>query len=186
MSASPLYPPCTRLHAYGRTLTYAFAVRCWGGRSRLARAQASYAAFVREPCCPKTESLFDSFTTELRRNRFYVHESVGGVQRYASRERPVSQWKLETSIWGPRSKHSDARDWYDSEVVRRQMFERDWGLARGAHQLEKFIVASTLEGKEDADGDGIADVIERVEEVIMLSGASVTALGWRGGREGRG
>lgn len=66
-------------------------------------------------CVP---SLPTSISAQLRRNRFYFNEKVGGSRDGGSRkEKAKSTWKLESSIWGPRRKGVDSNAYWDTEEV---------------------------------------------------------------------
>ena len=135
-------------------------------KQRVTLAQRAYGLTIREPSSPRAEGAFERNMVVLRRNRFVVREALQGVTTYTRREKAKSLWKLETSIWAPRKKYCDAKDFYDSDAVRRRMFEHDWGLALNAHQLEKFITSNTLDGLRDADGDGVKDEVAEVAHVL--------------------
>ena len=130
-------------------------------RRNIDNAQKAYAGTLIEPDSPRATHLFDDCTQEVSRNRFYVRERLGGYSAIVG-GRKAKAWTLETSIWAPRKKSSDAKDFYDTEEVRRRMLLCDWQQARHQHQLEKFIVSNTLGGAER----GLEEVDE-VEKVLM-------------------
>lgn len=79
-------------------------------------AQRAYGLTLREPSSPRAEKAFERNSIEVRRNRYVLHEALSGTQTFQRRERKVSSWKLETSIWAPRKKYCEAKDFYDNEV----------------------------------------------------------------------
>ena len=54
----------------------------------------------------------------------------GGVGRkkkpVQSPPQPKVKWRLELSIWAPRKRWCDSRDFFDTEGTEMQMFLRDW------------------------------------------------------------
>ena len=69
------------------------------------------------------------------------------------------------SIWAPRALDSDARALLDTEAAEFRRFEQDWKLVLELG-VAKLIVKSDDEGAADVDGDGIADEIAEVMEVM--------------------
>ena len=56
-------------------------------------------------------------------------------------------WKLETSIWAPRKSGAtacDAKDFYDTVLVRQQAFDADWASTTGGKFLEDKEVKSVF------------------------------------------
>ena len=64
------------------------------------------------------------------------------VARYAVRERkarPRKPWRLKDSIWAPRAKWADSKDFWDTDATERAMFEGDWADAV-ACGISKYIL----------------------------------------------
>ena len=65
--------------------------------------------------------------------RYAEPVELQAIKRYVMRgapPKPKKLWKLETSIWAPRTKWADSRDFWDTEAVERRMFEKDWERVR--------------------------------------------------------
>ena len=106
------------------------------------------------PDNPKqTEKVRDA-VTEIARTRFVTREPLDGLRRYEKREKKVikSKWKLATSIWAPRVKWCDSKDFYDSEATSKAMLEHDYQRAvdvtLGAYIERHDDGESTHEGGE--------------------------------------
>ena len=78
----------------------------------------AYGLTIREPNSPRAEGALVRNMWEVRRNRFVVKEQVAGVRTYTRNVKEKDKWKLETSIWAPRVKYSDAKAFFDTEEVR--------------------------------------------------------------------
>ena len=75
-------------------------------------------------------------------------------------------FSLDNSIWAPRKRWCDAHDYYDTEHVRRRMFETDFERAVSLSALDKFIARNDDDHGADADGDGRMDEIDEVRDVL--------------------
>ena len=107
-----------------------------------AAAKASHKAHRRK------QAAFERSMWELRWNRYVVDERLQEKKQMFKRTQVAQKvWRLDTSIWAPRRKYCDARDFYDNEAVCARMFERDWQLALAAHRLDNFIT------RHDDDGE---------------------------------
>ena len=65
--------------------------------------------------------------------RYAEPVELQAIKRYVMRgapPKPKKLWKLEISIWAPRTKWADSRDFWDTEAVERRMFEKDWERVR--------------------------------------------------------
>ena len=106
----------------------------------------------------------------VRRQRLVVHEQLAEVKRYTPRtkkEKAVvkSKWKLGDSMWAPRVKWCDSRDFKEKPQCLRALFELDWKRCKN-HGLAKFINRNddgdSDEGN-DSDGD---DEDEEVKDAL--------------------
>lgn len=92
----------------------------------------------------------------------------GGKARRGGGDGGVGKgWKAEASVWGPRKQWCDAKDFYDTEHVEELKLKLDWSRAL-ACGLEKFIMKND-DDKDggDADGDGVADELKEVFDVLF-------------------
>ncbi len=125
-------------------------------------------------------STFDSSMHGLRRNRVCVAETLETLERHSAaaaaplsartrKPRPPQKkapFDLTNTVWGPRRKWADSRDFYNTDALRRRMLEYDWHLARNMMPLDEFISKNDDEGAVDKDGDGELDEVVEVREVL--------------------
>ena len=92
---------------------------------------------------------------ELRRSRFFTRDPAGGpAQTFEKRHKkatPKKKWYLVTSIWGPRRKTSDSKDFYDPPEVKQRAFSMDWQEARESQNMEKKLARSAKRIEQEAD-----------------------------------
>lgn len=81
-------------------------------------------------------------------------------------------WSLPMSIFKPRCKEADARDFFDSEESERKMFERDW--ARACNK-DKFAGAGPGAGwgQRVVGGKGSVKGKERARSRRLMQGTSL-------------
>jgi len=106
---------------------------------------------------------FEIATMELMMSRYKEPVELERITRYAARARkpkPRKPWRLEDSIWAPRVKWADSRDFWDTDDVEKKMFERDWGRAV-ACGIGRYILR--LDDEEDDTVDGVDEVKETVD-----------------------
>jgi hypothetical protein len=77
---------------------------------------------------------------QLRRNRFFLRESITHAGGVRSRRRKKPRWKLETSCWSERAKTGNSKDFFETADAMRRMFNTDWSIAAKAHELSWYIV----------------------------------------------
>ena len=80
---------------------------------------------------------------EVFRSRYRVDEGPPVITRHVAKIKKKKKWSLWDSIWLPRTKHSDAKDFWDTPYVKRMAFERDWAIAVRKHSLEKKLGLAT-------------------------------------------
>lgn len=121
----------------------------------LTRAVDAATALRKDPTNLKKTAERDVAVWELGHNRFFMHEPIEEVKIFAVKKRKpkpkkAKPWKLVESIWAPRRKTCDAKDFYDPPEVKERAFNRDWGVALQKHSLEKKIAraAKKLEDPE--------------------------------------
>jgi hypothetical protein len=64
-------------------------------------------------------------------------------------ERPP--WDIDKSVFAPRRRESDGKDYYNHARVENKQFERDWKRAMEKEQFKKFVYSSA---KDAAEADG--------------------------------
>eukprot|EP00505_MAST-04D_sp_SCG-Rhode-Island_P000787 Stramenopile-MAST_4_protein_787 len=79
---------------------------------------------------------------------------VTDISEFAKKE----IWTLDKSIFAPRKRMSDAKDYYDNETVKKAAFKIDWSNLMAKKRFQNFIM------KEDDDGS--KDELYEVRDVI--------------------
>ena len=99
---------------------------------------------------------------ELSTHRYVERDAKAQVKTYAKREVKKKKWKLIDSIWGPRRKSGDAKDFYDTPHVKQIAFETDWALAVERMHLEKKAIraAGGRMGPSDDPSQPVAPIDE--------------------------
>ena len=107
-----------------------------------------------DPSSLAKESANRLATWEISHNRFFLREKIGGIKTYEKKKKKkaVKRWKLVNSMWGPRRKSCDAKDFYDHPEVKHRAFDVDWEIAREKHGLDKKLAKAVkgLEAEEQA------------------------------------
>ena len=67
---------------------------------------------------------------QLRRNRYFLRETVTHASGVRARRRRKPRWKLETSCWAERAKSGNSKDLFETADALRRMFDTDWGAAQ--------------------------------------------------------
>lgn len=86
--------------------------------------------------------------------RRVVEQEVVGQE---GRQRKQRAWKLEESIWKPRRKWADSRDFIDTPDCMKKALQADWRMVRAEGSLDRF-----MRKHHKADGD----VVDLVFEVL--------------------
>ena len=87
-------------------------------------------------------------------------------------KKPKKVWKLVNSIWGPRRKYCDARDFYDPPEVKAKGFEVDWEAARAAQGFDKKLLKAS-KAIED-EGERARATPEAFKQVRLARGGLLT------------
>ena len=123
----------------------------------------------------ESEHVFSRAAAEVFRNRLFVSEAYDPFivpQKAKAKGRQRQRWHIDNSIWAPRKKYGNSKDYYETERVLRNMFETDWEFARQAHGLDKAVQLIDSKGEEggqrwvDADGNGVHDSIDATKETL--------------------
>ena len=130
---------------------------------------------------PSAPRLVAPQLNELRRTRFFIPEKynchaekrvpVKRVKKVAAappppKPKPKVPWSLGKSIWAPRKKWSDAKDFYDSGQCLADAFYCDWGVARASGSLDKLIGKHSVAGGKPSP-EQTAEAVKEVEEVLL-------------------
>ena len=108
-------------------------------RAHQERAARATTANHRDPTSMRKERSLDLAIWELGHNRFFLQEALAGAKRYEKKvkQRKKKIWKMVDSIWGPRRKGGDAKDFYDTPAVKHAAFNCDWNLGVERMKLDK-------------------------------------------------
>ena len=120
---------------------------------------------------------FNHAVLEVERNRYIAPNYFKEVKVYkgsAPRKKVVEEyetaaglvWSLPMSIWAPRAKWCDSKDFVDTEHVKHEKFKIDWQGAVDVQKIETLIVKADDDGAADADGDGTLDEVEDTRSVL--------------------
>ena len=114
----------------------------------------------KEPESAAKRLAFSLAVQDMTRMRYFTNEPVERTVRVARvarpRPKPRKAWKLEESIWAPRPRWCDSREFLDTPACARAMLATDWARACDA-ALRKFI-NRVDDGDDDAEeGDGVDD-----------------------------
>ena len=101
-------------------------------------------SLVGEGNFPLLEERLTHLTIDVARNRFFLAEKYDPFAKEKDGEQKViytrrSKWVVEASVWAPRKKTSNSRDYFETNAALHRMFDVDWEFARQAHGLEKLI-----------------------------------------------
>jgi hypothetical protein len=79
------------------------------------------------------------------------------------------QWQLKDSIWAPRRKWSDSRDFLDTPACLQKALEADWRMARSGGSLDKFILKHHVSNVEASAmiAEMKRSVFDKVFEVLL-------------------
>jgi hypothetical protein len=111
------------------------------------------------------ERHFAKSVVDLERNRYFVPERASVLEGIAAQHQ-AKVWRLEESIWAPRAKWCDAKDFYDHEEFRRRRLDLDWLRLLERQNMAKEIVRMDDTNAIDLDGDGVADEVGEVREAL--------------------
>ena len=127
---------------------------------------------------------------ELRRTRFFIPEvynchapkrvPVKRVKKAAPpppppKPKPKVPWTLAKSIWAPRKKWADAKDFYDSGQCLVDAFLCDWGVARESGSLDKLIGKHSIAGGKPSP-EQTAEAVQAVEQVMIQNVKLIYAM----------
>eukprot|EP00966_Prymnesium_polylepis_P187202 4339584-Prymnesium_polylepis.2 len=109
------------------------------------------------------------------RNRLFV------VEKYDPRQAPFERknnkvmsykarqkWRLADSVWAPRAREGNCKDFLETEEGLSRMFRVDWEFAIRGHGLEKWIMKNDDEAHtwRDSDGNNIHDEVDEVFQTL--------------------
>eukprot|EP00962_Isochrysis_galbana_P030622 scaffold9933_cov125-Isochrysis_galbana.AAC.4 len=161
-------------------------------RSRVRSAEVLMRSLTTDSTSLGKAANFDKALREVRWNRFQLDNAGDGADALADAAAAAAAkraaaaaaaaaaangdgtgdgaeegpWNLNSSIWGPRRKWCDARDFFDTGSVRRRMFDCDWDRALTHSNFYNFILRHDDDREADGDGDGRPDEIDEVRDVL--------------------
>ena len=142
-------------------------------RTRVARAKRFHQALDREGTSLLKQSAFHASTQGVLQNRYKAPYKLEAVRVFKAKKRKakvaeVVEWSLPTSIWAARAKWCDSKDFWDTDFVEQEKFEKDWERALNVQGLAKTILRAddgAGDGADD-DGDAIPDEVQEVRDVL--------------------
>jgi len=121
------------------------------------QAEGLIFSLQRDPTHIAKQDAYSLATMELMMSRFKEPIELQGVKRYGTRgpkQKARKSWKLEESIWAPRTKWADSRTFWDTDDVERKMFDHDWRRALDCG-IGRYILRM-----DDDDEPGVDEVQE--------------------------
>ena len=90
-------------------------------------------------------------------------------------------WSLPKSIWAPRAKESDARDFWDTKTVVDKSFDKDWGRLMNKEKFGNFAMREFKKADPKADQaecmKRLRDELRNMYEQLLYSFKYFCALG---------
>ena len=136
--------------------------------TRVARAERFLHATEDDPGSPRKANAFSTSVIEVERNRYC--EPPPKEEKIIYRKNspkvkppppPPKPWSLYTSIWAPRAKWCDAKDFVDTDEVEWLRFEKDWQNAVSIQNID-----ATINKADDEKGAGASDEVEECRNVF--------------------
>ena len=142
------------------------------------QAGAMLVAHRRDPTSVPIAKALGTLTADVARNRLVVGESYDPFRPKPASLRPAiatsahhhaPKWRLEESVWEPRKRLGNTRDFFETIEGFERMFAVDWEFARQGHGLEKFILRNDDRGDVwiDQDGNGTHDEVDEVRDTLF-------------------
>ena len=115
-------------------------------------AEQRLAAALEKPNLLSRHHEFRVALWDVSSHRFIIREELGGVTRYTQRFKKKT-WKLEESIWAPRTTTCDSKAFYDSPLCARLALEKDWERALKCGLGRLINKTDQIEGELDGDAN---------------------------------
>ena len=61
---------------------------------------------------------------------------------------PEEPWEIDGSVWTPRKKWADSKDYYDTPTCLAKVLDADWAMARYGGGLERLVMRSDSSGEK--------------------------------------
>ncbi|KAL1515733.1 hypothetical protein AB1Y20_002349 [Prymnesium parvum] len=128
-------------------------------KRHVTRADALFERLSRELTWERASKRYEQQLSEIRRNRYFVHEVYNPFPASARSNSFVrrKRWKISDSVWKNRPKSNKSDDYFETTSALRQLFMNDWSVAKDSHNLSRFILQS---------GEADAQEVEHVREVL--------------------
>ena len=123
-----------------------------------------------EPAHPDCLAGFSTTLQEMARSRFFVREKLDVATRIHGKQKALSLWRLEASIWAPRAQCCDARSFYETDEACTKMLATDWKRA-----VQVALGAYIMRHDDDTGAEAEAEVDE-VYEVLWTYRRFIYAL----------
>lgn len=133
-------------------------------------ARRDLAALQVEPTTPRENASFLYSVRDVRRNRFFIAERAAAFDAPRPAKRmAAASWSLDRSVWAPRKRTGNSRDYFETSEALSAMFTHDWGLALCSHGLEWHIIKCHHEASEwrDLDRNGVHDEVDEVTSMLF-------------------
>jgi len=121
---------------------------------------------------------FEAATWEIRLNRFFTVDELVGAERYEMRHKklpPRRPWRLDESIWAPRPKMSESKDFWDTPTCKRKALETCWKRALGCG-IGRYILRMD-DGNDNAKVDEVFAVLWEFHDLIFALFDFYSAIG---------
>ena len=151
-----------------------------------ARANRAHNAVQKDVTSITKAAAFQEAVVELERSRYiepkpkevaFVQAKKVQVQSAAVNKSTVSEWSLEQSIWAPRVKWSDAKDFYDTEAVQRSKVESCWQHALEEQGLAKIIKDADANANADREADQVMRILWDYHDLLFCCFEYYACLG---------
>ena len=64
---------------------------------------------------------------------------------------PEEPWEIDGSVWTPRKKWADSKDYYDTPTCLAKVLDADWAMARYGGGLERLVMRSDSSGEKSVE-----------------------------------
>ena len=90
------------------------------------------------------------------------------VKKQSSKKKNLNApppWDVNGSVWAPRKTWCDSKDFVDALAIEKKRMSNDWWRACEMG-VDKLVTSNDDNGEADADGDGIADELQEIEQLL--------------------
>ena len=134
-------------------------------------ARRELATLLAEPAAALPRTAFRNELVKVRRNRLVVADDPlpRGPATAAVRARSqAGPWSLDRSVWAPRKRTGNSKDFFETSDALNNMFAHDWRLALRSHGLEWYIIKCHHDSSSwrDLDRNGTHDEVDEVTAML--------------------